>query len=217
MDAGKWLRSSSGEKALLAGSGAILVGWLVLHMVGNLGAFSGADAVDGYAAALRRVWPLLWLARVVLVAAALLHVGLAVALVRRARRARGTEYALRRTRAANWASRGMAASGLLLLAFIVFHLLHMTFGSAHPAFIAGAVHHNLVVGLGARGIALLYIGATVLLGLHLFHGLYAAPRSLGLRAGSRSQAGRPFALAFAALLALGFALVPIAALLGVLP
>jgi succinate dehydrogenase / fumarate reductase cytochrome b subunit len=212
-----FVRSSVGGKVLLAGSGCVLVGWLALHMLGNLGVFSGAAAFDGYAALLRRAWPLLWLARIALVAAAVVHVALAISLVRRARRARGATRARAASRSATLASRTMVASGALLLAFIAFHLLHMTFGSVHPAFVPGGVHHNLVTGLSAPALRLVYVAASALLGLHLFHGLYALPRSLGLVAhagGPRRR--RPVALAIALALSLGFALVPLAISIGAL-
>lgn len=209
------VRSSVGQKWLMAGSGAVLFGWLVLHAAGNLTAFSGARAFDGYAASLRAVWPLLWAARVVLVAAAAIHVVTAVALLRRARTARGAGPAHTRTRAATIASRSMALGGALLLAFIVFHLLHLTFGSAHPDFDAGAPYHNLVRGLAAAPMIALYSGAAALLGLHLFHGLYALPRTLGLLDGAARTRRRPIVGLVAVALALGFAAVPIAVLLGV--
>jgi succinate dehydrogenase / fumarate reductase cytochrome b subunit len=210
-------RSSVGSKALLAGTGCVLVGWLVLHMLGNLGVFAGAAAFDGYAAALRRAWPLLWLARIALVTAAVVHVAIAVAVVRRARQARGAPQTRAVLRSATLASRTMAASGALLLAFIAFHLLHMTFGSVHPAFVPGSVHHNLLTGLSPPVLRLVYVAASALLGLHLFHGLYALPRSLGLLArtgGPRRR--RPVALAIALALSLGFALVPLAIWTGAL-
>jgi succinate dehydrogenase / fumarate reductase cytochrome b subunit len=216
MDMHTGLRSSSGQKALLAGSGGVLCAWLALHVLGNLGAFSGAAAFDGYAAALHRLGPLLWFVRLGLFAAVLTHLGMALALVRRARRARGPRYAVRPTRASTWASRGMAASGLGLLGFIVFHLLHMTFGTLHPAFVPGGVYHNLTAGLGVPAIAGVYVAGATLLGVHLFHGLYALPRSLGLGAGASPSAGQRLAFALAAALVLGFALVPLAVLAGVL-
>jgi succinate dehydrogenase / fumarate reductase cytochrome b subunit len=211
-----WVRSTVGTKWLLAGSGAVLLGWLALHMLANLSAFSGASAIDGYAASLRRIAPLLWAVRITVLAAACVHVVAAVSVVRRARRARGTVRLRQRARAATVASRTMAWGGALLLAFLVFHLLHMTFGLVHPAFVAGGVHHNLVTGLASVASALLYVAAAGLVGLHLFHGLYALPRTLGLLDAAARERKRPVALIVALALALGFAVVPAAVLAGVL-
>src|SRR5260221_13276713 len=154
-------RSTIGQKAVAAVTGAILCVWVLLHLLGNLTIFSGAGATDGYAAALHRTGPLLWLVRAGLSVAFFLHVALTVSLARRARRARQAGYVVRHHRAATLSSRTMRAGGVLLLGFIVFHLLHLTFGVAHPAFSPGHVYGNVVRGLQPRWIATVYVGAAV--------------------------------------------------------
>jgi succinate dehydrogenase / fumarate reductase cytochrome b subunit len=194
----------------------VLVGWIILHLLGNLGAFAGPSSMDGYAAALRRAGPLLLQVRLGVGAAALAHLTTAVLLLRSSRRARLRRYELMRRRAATLASRAMRASGALLLAFLVFHLLHMTIGSLHPAFVPGSVYHNLVSGLSSAPVAVVYLVAAGLLGLHLGHGLFALPRALGWGEGPRYRVARPWALAVAVTIAVGFAVVPAAVLAGVL-
>src|SRR6185369_13018042 len=90
-------------------------------------------------------------------------------------------------RLASLAARAMRPGGVLLLAFVVYHLLHLTFGALHPTFRAGHVYANVATGLRPPTVAAVYIAAAALLGLHLFHGLWAAVRSLGLRPTSTSE------------------------------
>lgn len=205
-------RSSVGAKALLAASGLWLLGWLVLHMAANLLVFSGAPALDGYAAALRRVPALLWAVRGVTLLALGVHVALVVTLLRRARRARG-ERRIEKRRASTIAARTMRVGGVGLLVFLVLHLLHLTFGTLHPAFDPARVHANLTIGLAAPLIAAGYALAALLVGLHAAHGLWAAGRSLGLSAAS-GLSRRPLVFALGATLGIGFAIVPIAVALG---
>lgn len=203
-------RSSAGKKAIAALTGLILVGWLIAHISGNLLAFSGRTAIDGYASALRKAPVLLWAVRLTLALAFGLHVASVTALFRQARAARGERHP-QRTRAATLASRGMRVGGALLLVFVVLHVAHMTFGVAHPSYAALEVYDNLVTGLQSPLVASAYIFAASLVGLHLLHGLWAAPQSLGL-----STQTRRWALWLSIGIALGFASVPLAVLAGVL-
>jgi len=204
-------RSSVGKQAIAALSGLVLLGWLILHVAGNLLVFSGPEATDGYAAALRRAPALLWLARALTALALVLHVAAVTALFRQARAARGGR-APQRTRAATFASRGMRVGGVLLLGFLVLHLLHLTFGVLHPRFDAARVYDNVAIGLGSPLVAFGYVLAGVLVGLHLVHGTWAAAQSLGIPLRARRSR---LVLVLAAGVALGFAAVPVGVLLGV--
>ena len=201
-------------KWLAALTGLFMAGWLVLHVLGNLTAFSGAAALDGYAAALRRVGPLLWLLRVALVAAVVVHIAATVSLVRRARAARPVRHVHRWPRG-SYSSRLMVVGGPLLLVFIVYHLLHITFGVVHPSFAPGHVYANLVGGLAPPLIGALYLVAAVLVGLHLHHGLASALVSFGARWAS-SGVLRQLLRGMAIAIAVGFATVPVAVLAGAL-
>jgi succinate dehydrogenase / fumarate reductase cytochrome b subunit len=112
------------------------------------------------------------------------------------------------------AARSMRLGGALLLAFVVYHLLHLTLGLAHPDFHPGRVFANVVVGLRPAGVAAVYVLAAALLGLHLFHGLWAAARSLGVSPDAVSWRRRPAVAALSAAIALGFASVPVAVVAG---
>jgi succinate dehydrogenase / fumarate reductase cytochrome b subunit len=207
-------RSTVGRKALVAVSGLLLWAWVVLHVLGNLTLFSGAATVDGYAATLRRAPGWLWSARVGLAAAAVVHVAGVVSLTRVSRVARPRHDVRAARRASTLAARSMRVGGALLLAFVGYHLLHLTFGVLHPGFVPGHVYDNVVRGLRPAWVAGVYVGAAALLGLHLFHGLWAAARSLGVRPEVAAGRRRPAVAVLSAAVAAGFASVPVAVLAG---
>jgi succinate dehydrogenase / fumarate reductase cytochrome b subunit len=207
-------RSTVGRKALVAASGLLLWLWVVLHVAGNLTLFSGPAAADGYAAALRAAPAVLWGVRAGLAAAALVHVAGVVSLARAGRAARPRHQAHATGRASTVAARTMRVGGALLLAFVVYHLLHLTLGFFHPGFLRGHVYDNVVRGLRPAGVATVYVAAAVLLGLHLFHGLWAAARSLGVWPEGAARRRRPAVALVSAAVALGFASIPLAVLAG---
>ncbi|HSB45559.1 MAG TPA: hypothetical protein VLD60_11135, partial [Nitrospira sp.] len=126
--------TSLGNKVLVALSGLGLAGFVVFHMLGNLQVFEGANALNSYAAFLREMPILLWTARLGLLGVVSVHIGLAIRLVMRNRRARPVDYEVRDYRQASVASRTMALTGGLLLLFIIFHLLHLTLGVVDSSF-----------------------------------------------------------------------------------
>jgi succinate dehydrogenase / fumarate reductase cytochrome b subunit len=207
-------RSTVGRKALVAATGLALWGWVVLHVAGNLTLFSGPAAADGYAAALRRAPALLWTARAALAVAAVVHVAAVVSLARAGRAARPRHRLDAAPGAPARASRAMRAGGALLLAFVAYHLLHLTAGVAHPDFRPGRVYDNVVLGLRPAWVDAVYAAAAGLLGLHLFHGLRAAVVSLGLRPGAAARRPGPVVAALSGAVAVGFALVPVAVVAG---
>jgi len=207
-------RSTVARKALVAVSGLALWSWVVLHVAGNLTLFSGPAVADGYAAALRRAPGWLWAARMGLAAAMVVHVAGVVSLARAGRAARPRHEPRLPQGTSALAARGMRIGGALLLAFVVYHLLHLTVGVLHPHFEPGRVYDNVVVGLRPARIAAIYVGAAALLGLHLLHGLWAAARSLGLRPDAAARRKRPAVAVLSAAVAAGFASVPLAVLAG---
>src|SRR5262245_29307290 len=207
-------RSTVVRKALVAVSGLALWTWIVLHVAGNLTLFSGPAVADGYAAALRRSPGWLWAARTGLATAMVVHVAGVVSLARTARAARPRHASHRPADTSAVASRGMRLGGALLLAFVVYHLLHLTVGVLHPHFQPGHVYANVVVGLHAAPVAAIYVAAALLLGLHLLHGLWAAARTLGVRPETAARRRRPAAAVLSMAIALGFASIPLAVLAG---
>ena len=185
-------QSTIGLKILMALSGLVGVGFVVGHMLGNLQIFLGAEALNSYAATLHANVALLWGARVVLLGAIGVHVTTAIRLNKKASNSRPVPYTGNGGwLGASYATRTMRQGGYILLAFIVYHLLHLTWGApVLPAeFVADAdwaaageqgvdVYKNVVNGFKFIPTALFYIVAQVMLGLHLTHGIHSMSRTI---------------------------------------
>jgi succinate dehydrogenase / fumarate reductase cytochrome b subunit len=208
-------RNAVGKKALMAVTGIVLFAYVVAHLAGNLQVFLGPERLNRYGELLRVAPSLLWTARIVLLAAAGVHVVAGIQLWLERRRARPVAYRTWRPVASTPASRTMIWSGLLLLGFVVYHLLDLTFGLANPDFRGGDIYHNLVESLARAAAAGFYLVAMVGLGFHLWHGLWSMFQSLGLANRAVSETIQRFAVSVAVVLTLGFAAIPLAVLLGV--
>ena len=208
----RWRPSTIGLKIVMAVTGVVFALFVFVHMIGNLKIYTGAEHFDAYAHWLRTLAePLLpyqgalWLFRVVLAACLVAHVGAAAVLAARARRARGPfrRRGLRGLR--SFTARTMVVSGIVLLAFIVFHILDLTTGTGPAASSAftpattssSAAYANLVASFERPAVAGFYLLAMLVLGAHLAHGLYTAVSDLGVT-GRRT---RQLAIAAGALLA----------------
>lgn len=216
-------RSTVGMKILMALSGVILVGFVVAHMAGNLKAFAGAESFNAYAEFLRDVgYPLvphqglLWMLRVGLLAAVVVHVWSAVVLTRRSREARQVPYRKQESQVFSYASRTMRWGGGIILAFVLYHLAHMTTGAAHPSFEAGNAYHNLVAGFQSPLVVAFYLLAVTMLAFHLYHGIWSVFQTLGASNPRYNAVRRPLAGAITAVTWGGFVIVPVAVLLGVI-
>jgi succinate dehydrogenase / fumarate reductase cytochrome b subunit len=177
------LDTDIGQKAVVAISGVVLFGFVVVHMLGNLQVFLGPDALNHYAETLRRLPALVWGTRVALVVAVCVHVWASIALVLRAAAARPTPYGRKQSLATSYAARTMKWSGPILAAFIVYHLAHFTW----PGVAMGAYAHdphdvyaNVVNGFRVPWVSAIYVVAQVLLGLHLYHGGWSLFQTLGI-------------------------------------
>lgn len=223
--------SAVGKKALMAASGIVLFGYVLVHMAGNLKLYQGSEKLNAYAAWLRQIGvPLLpesgalWVARVVLLAAVVVHVVAAYQLTRLNRRARPLGYRDRSVVEATYASRTMRWGGVVILLFVVYHLLHLTWGTAHPDFmrpepVAGGateyhVYHNVVAGFRIWWVSAFYVVAQIALGLHLYHGVWSLFQSLGMPHQSLQPWRRQVAGVFAVVITLGNISFPIAVLGG---
>ena len=214
-------KSAMAKKAVMAVSGLMLFGFVVTHMAGNLKLYQGAAKLNGYAEWLRTIGEpalphegMLWILRLGLIAAVVLHIWSAWQVTLLSRRARPQRYAHRDWVQASYASRTMRWGGVIVLAFIFYHLLHLTFGTVHSDFVHGDVYHNVVSGFQNPVIAGFYILANLLLGLHLYHGLWSMFQSLGWNHSSIKAARRPFAACFALLITAGNVSFPLAVLTG---
>jgi succinate dehydrogenase cytochrome b subunit len=214
--------SSVGRKISMAVSGAILIGFVIGHFLGNLKVFFGPEIFNHYAEGLRTMGEpffargqLLWLVRIVLLVAVGTHILLATQLTLESRRARPVRYRKYDSLVFHYASRTMVWGGITILAFVVFHLLHLTFGTVHPDFIAGDAYHNFVTGFRVVPVSIAYIVAMIPLGFHLYHGTWSAFQTLGANNERYNRYRRPFALAIALIVAGGNMIFPIAVLAGI--
>lgn len=208
------LRSSIGRKIVMAVTGVVLFGFVLAHMAGNLQAFAGPTKLDEYGAALRKVPALLWGARLGLLAASILHVWAAASLTLTSWAARPQGYRSLRSQDSTYASRSMRISGVVLFAFIVYHLLHFTIGSVHPDFVEGGVNHNVVTGFRVLWVTGLYVVGMACLGLHLWHGVWSMTQTLGLAHPRYDALRENAATAFTVIVVLGFLALPIGVLAG---
>lgn len=238
---GYFFRSSIGRKILMAVTGVILIGFVIGHLIGNLQVFSGPDALNGYAQFLHNLGPLLWIARIGLLVAVGIHIWAATALTLDNQRARGPEpYGVKHTIRATLSSRTMRLTGYVVLAFIIYHLAHFTFGWAQgtsfkdalprytmageysvsgiPVVSPGAevldVHSMVVLGFQNVVVSAFYILAVGLLSFHLVHGFDSMFQTLGLRSSRWGVGLRRFTVVFCLAYFLGNLAIPGAVLLG---
>jgi succinate dehydrogenase / fumarate reductase cytochrome b subunit len=218
---GDFWRSTLGKKAVMAVSGIVLFGYVLLHMVGNLKLYLGAEALNHYAEWLREMGaPLLphegalWLVRLVLIAAVVGHVWAAWQVTRASRRARPRGYEKVERVQMGYAERTMRWGGVIILLFVIYHLLHLTTGQAHTDFVPGDVYHNVVAGFSVWWVSAIYIVANLALGLHLYHGLWSMFQSLGWNHPAWNPWRRYFAAAFAVVITVGNVSFPVAVLTG---
>lgn len=210
-------RTSVGKKAVMAVTGIILVAYLVTHVVANLLVFQGPDKINTYSRFLHGTGAALWLARLVLLAAAVLHIVAAVQLTARRQAARPVGYAGgREAQVSTLASRTIRWGGGLILVFLVYHILHFTLGTVHGSFVDGDPYHNVAAGFTSPLVVTFYELAMAAVGLHLYHGLWSSGRSLGLSEPSPHPIRRQLALALSVLMWAGFTVIPIAAYLGMI-
>ena len=209
--------SMVGKKVVMGVTGIIWIGFVIVHSLGNLLVFRGPDAINSYSRFLKGTGELLWVLRVVLVLAVILHVIAAVQLTRQSRAARPIGYARRESQVATIASRTMRWGGALLLVFIVVHILHFTTGTIRPAgvFTPEDVYANIVLSFRLWWVALFYIVAMIALGLHLFHGAWSSVRSIGVSPPSPQPLQHKISVVIAILVWAAFTAIPVAVLSGV--
>jgi succinate dehydrogenase / fumarate reductase, cytochrome b subunit len=210
-------RSSVGKKAVMAVTGLILVAYLLTHVLANLLVFGGPVRINRYAQLLHASGAVLWGARLILLAAAALHVVAATQLALRSRAARPQSYAAGRDpQVSTFAARSIRWGGALILLFLVYHILHFTTGTAHPDFVELNPHHNVTTGFRSPLVAGVYLLAMIAVGLHLYHGVWSSGRSLGVSQPSPRPLHRTLALALAVFVWLGFTAIVIAGYLGLI-
>jgi succinate dehydrogenase / fumarate reductase cytochrome b subunit len=210
-------QSSVGKKAVMAVTGLILVAYLITHVLANLLVFSGPERINRYAQLLHSSGAALWGARLILLAALILHIIAATQLAIRSRAARPEPYAGGRDpQVSTFAARTIRWGGALILLFLIYHILHFTTGTAHPDFVELNPHHNVSTGFRNPLVAAVYLLTMVAVGLHLYHGVWSSGRSLGLSQPSPRPLHRRVALVLAVFVWLGFTAIVIAGFLGLI-
>lgn len=205
--------STVGKKVVMALTGAIGVGYVVAHMLGNLQVFAGAEKINAYAALLKSNPALLWTARSVLIVAVILHIIAAYQLARVSQRSRPLGYNRWRAVGSDLASRTMRWTGPLVGLFIIYHLLHFTTGTLHPGFNERDVYHNVISGFQVWYVSVIYILAMLALSLHLYHGAWSMFESLGINHLKYNRLIRILATVVTVVVVAGFISIPVAVLL----
>jgi succinate dehydrogenase / fumarate reductase cytochrome b subunit len=213
-----------GKKVVMAVTGVVLVGFVIAHMLGNLKIFSGPNEINAYSRFLREVGSpelsygqLLWLVRIVLLVCVTLHITAAIQLTRMSWAARPIGYTVERDIETTFAARMMRWGGVVLVAFVIFHLLHLTGGVV--GFGAGqfkhlAVYQNVLAAFAVWPVALFYIVAMGALCLHLSHGIWSVLQTLGWSTARNEATLKMLSLVIAIIVFVGFTSVPVAVLAG---
>jgi succinate dehydrogenase / fumarate reductase cytochrome b subunit len=218
-----FLTSSIGRKWIVALTGLGLFGFVVGHLIGNLQVFIGPEPLNRYAYFLQNLGELLWAIRLGLLAMLVAHVFFTIKLRLENRSARGTPYAVTTRRAATFPARMMMLSGLMVLSFIIFHLLHFTaqtvdssFQLLHDEKGRHDVYRMMILGFQSKAASGFYIVAVGLLAMHLNHGIGSLFQTLGLNSAKVRPLWEKGGVAFSWLIFLGYASIPVAVLTGVL-
>jgi succinate dehydrogenase / fumarate reductase cytochrome b subunit len=212
----KLFSDSIGRKAVMAVTGALMVLFVVGHLLGNLTVFAGADGINSYAQHLHDLAPVVWITRVVMGTAVVLHIVLSIQITMENAKAKPEKYAVSRHLKASFASKNMIWTGVALGAFIVYHLFHFTIGVTPGTDSAGRndVFAMVETAFKTTGVAVVYVLAMVALFLHLSHGIQSLFQTLGLSNGVMlprySTAGKVASIIFL----VGFAAIPIALFAG---
>jgi succinate dehydrogenase / fumarate reductase cytochrome b subunit len=215
-------QTAVGKKWAMALSGGALLGFVVVHMIGNLHMYEGPNQVNAYGESLRELGGhlaprtlVLWIMRVGLMGAFALHIHSAVTLTRMNMTSNSKYQSPRDYAAVNFASRSMRWTGTIIALYLVFHIMDLTWGVfLGDTYVRGDVYHNLTESLSTIPVAIIYIVANVALSIHIFHGVYSMFQSLGINSPSINKMRRNLAGGFATVILIGNLSFPIAAMTG---
>ncbi len=221
-----FLQTSVGKKSIVAITGALLLGFVVAHMLGNLQIFLGADRINSYAKTLQDLGALLWAARIGLLVAFVVHIAMAIKLTLENKAARPVPYAVNKVHHATLASRIMPYTGTVILAFVIYHLLHFTLASFNPEYKQFLdeqgrhdVYRMVIAGFSNPLSSLFYILAQACLALpigHLSHGIFSIFQTLGVNHPNIDARIKFASIAVALVIFLGNSSVPVAVLAGII-
>jgi len=198
-------------------TGLIGIGFVILHMAGNLQVFMGAERFNDYARFLRIEPALLWTVRIVLLIMVILHIWASISLAAlNIFKARPVGYVKKKNAGSTYASRTMYWSGPIVLAFIIYHLMQFTWGVGGTPFEEGRAYQNLIAGFQVPVISIFYVIAMALLMLHLYHGVWSLFQTLGMTHPRYTPLLRRLAKVLSILLFLGFISIPISVMAGII-
>lgn len=214
----RFYRAAIGKKIVMGVTGLIGIGFVILHMAGNLLAFRGQEAINAYAHFLASTGEALWILRAILIVSVILHVIAAYQLTMQNRAARPLGYVNREPQVSTWAARTMRVGGVILLLFIILHIMHFTNPGWRPegVFDKADVYTNIVMSFRIWWVTLFYVIAMISLGLHIYHGAWSSVRSIGASQPRQRPLHRTVALGLAVILWLGFTAVPVAVFAGLI-
>ncbi|MBL4576375.1 MAG: succinate dehydrogenase cytochrome b subunit [Opitutaceae bacterium] len=219
------LKTSIGKKIIMALTGAVLIGFIIGHLVGNLQIFSDPEKINAYAHFLQGLGPALWLIRLFLLLCVGLHIWMAVLLWCENKKARSQSYTASHTIQASYASRTMKYSGFIVLAFILYHLAHFTVKATNPEYnemmwtladgtVVPDVHLMMVAGFSSLTVSLFYLISVGLLSFHLSHGFQSMFQSVGLRTETWGRALKVISIVLSLAYFAGNAVIPLSVLTG---
>jgi succinate dehydrogenase / fumarate reductase cytochrome b subunit len=216
-------QTTIGKKVAMAVAGLVLWGYLLLHLAGNLKAFTGEQHFNEYSEFLRTMGaPVLgysqglWLVRIILIIALLVHLVAFGQLWWGSRAARRIGYRKFEPEVFSYASRTMKWGGIAILLFVVYHLLHLTTGDVHPTFEPHQAYRNMVSGFQSLLPSVIYLIGMIAVGLHLYHGLWSVFQTMGWNNKHYNRLRRPLALVISLGITLGFLSVPFAVWIGII-
>ncbi|HXW69082.1 MAG TPA: succinate dehydrogenase cytochrome b subunit [Dissulfurispiraceae bacterium] len=219
------LKNSIGRKLIMSVTGFSMIAFVVVHLLGNTTIYHGPDGINAYAKAVHRFGSLVWVFRITLLAMFSLHVFYGIQLTLENRTAKPQGYALNGNLQTTFAARSMVWTGLLIGAFLVYHLLHFTFQVTNPQIAAGShldamgrpdVFTMVVLSFRNFSISLVYICAMCALGLHLSHSIQSLFQTTGLNSEKTFRGIRKGGTLAAIIIFIGFALFPLVILAGLL-
>lgn len=209
----RFYQATIGKKVVMAVTGVILFGFVIGHLIGNLQIFAGREALDAYGYFLHHsTHGLIWVFRLVLLVSVIAHIIASIELTKIKVDARPVKYVKTDYSHSSYASRTMMWSGPIIAAFVIFHLMDLTWGNVNPAFQEGHVYDNLIASFSRWPVSIAYIIAVTLLSMHLFHGIYSMFQSVGASHPGYAAGIKRFAKVASLLIWAGYISIPVAVL-----
>ncbi len=221
----RFIDTSIGKKVIMAVTGIALVKFLFIHLIGNSTIFLGPEGINAYAKGLHSLPPIVWGFRLIMLLIFGIHIYFAVQLTLDNKKAKPIGYSVDKNLAATFSGKTMIWTGLIILGFVIYHLLHFTLQITSPYFIASSHPDNfgrpdvfkmVILSFQKISIALIYALSITALALHLSHGVQSIFQTLGLNGDYLMPKIKALGLALALILSIGYLSIPAAIQLGII-